>query len=78
MSTRNTLAIAAAMNPHGSASTLFTPVGGVYTRTGFVMATVKDANDSAGFINIGSLEWVVKQALLREANNIMFNMEELL
>ena len=62
MSTRNILAIAAAMNPHGRASTLFTPSEGVYTRIGFVMATVKDANDSAGFKPIESFDFAYDQS----------------
>lgn len=68
MTTRNTLAIEAAMNPHGRASTLFTPVEGVYTRTGFVMATVKDANDSVGFKPIESFDFAYEQGWFAMTN----------
>ncbi len=52
---REMLAYKAALNSHGRASDYNTP-----ERMGFVMATVKDANDSLGFEDIHSFNFLMR------------------
>lgn len=71
MFTREHLALIAAMNPHGRACDYQTR-----PRFGFVMATIKDANDSLRFMPIESYEFKEDQAWLA-ANTFTPSMAQL-
>ena len=62
LSIRQQLALTATLNPYGRASITSATSEGVYERAGFVMATVKDANDSAGFKPIESFDFAYDQS----------------
>ena len=66
MTTQELLAFHATLSEHGRVI-----ISGKPERVGFVMATVKDANDSDGFLDIRTDDFIFKQSLL--ARRILLN-----